>query len=413
MPRFAAANGDGDVGDSAVTTEVTPDTPITDADVQEFATSLGINEDTARQRLELERASVGFEPRLIAAFPETFGGAWLETEGEPGLTVAVTNDAETARATIQSMFAVPEAVSTITVEHSLAELLLLQEEMIRDRTALQLGKSSLDRLDVTGGHYDLDIDVKRNTVVVRLREPRTDLVEALTSVYGTEMLVIEGNASAPEVCTRSDCRYTLRGGLRVISGSFACSSAFSAKSPNNYYLISAAHCDPNDNARYNGGERYGTVTLRVLQGRVDAERHYRPYPSPWGTSWYVSASIFVASTDMRPVRYHISWDSTMIGTYVGKAGAVTNTTRGDIFSKYLSPDGVPGSNRFLGAEYCGNPGDSGGAVFNTNTAYGVHHGGPEDEFGFARVCGDPLDYGIFGNIVYAKDALGLDILAAP
>lgn len=102
----------------------------------------------------------------------------------------------------------------------------------------------------------------------------------------------------------------------------------------------------------------------------------------------------------------------MTGTLVGKAGQTTGTTRGDITSKFGAPTGVPSSNRFLVADYCANPGDSGGAVFNTNTAYGIHHGGPTVN-GQARVCGDPLDFGYFGNVVYAKDALGVSILAAP
>lgn len=51
----------------------------------------------------------------------------------------------------------------------------------------------------------------------------------------------------------------------------------------------------------------------------------------------MSASIFVESNDIRPVYYHITWDSTMIGTLVGKSGEETGTTRGNISSKYQSP----------------------------------------------------------------------------
>lgn len=170
---------------------------------------------------------------------------------------------------------------------------------------------------------------------------------------------------------------------------------------NNYYLLSAAHCS--GTTRYQGGEFYGSVSLEQQQGRVDAERHYRSWRSPW----YVSATIFVESTDIRPVRYHISWDNTMTQTWVGKSGEETGTTRGHITSKHYAPWWVPNSNRFLKADYCTEGGDSGGSVFNTNTAYGINSGGLIVE------CPHPDAYGIFGNIGYAKDALGVSILASP
>lgn len=380
-----------------VTTEITPDTPYTVDDVTELVSYLGISEDEAELRLQLERASVGLEPKLIEAFPQTFGGAWLEADGPPGLTVALTGGTAEALPVIQSMFGFSDAVQTVTVKHSLADLLALQEQMIADRAVLEAADAPLVRaLSATDGNYDLDIDVKRSVVIVRLPEFTEDLAAAFEQIYGTSMLVVEGNGSAPEVCTRADCRYTLRGGLRVENASGSdCSSAFSAVSGNNYYLLSAAHCS--GTTRFQGGEQYGSVTLEVRQGRVDAERHFRPYPSPW----YVSASIYVESNDIRPVRYHITWDSTMTGTLVGKSGEETGTTRGNITSKFGAPPGVSGSNRFLVADYCANPGDSGASVFNTNTAYGIHHGGPTvGNPPVNRVCGDPLDFGYFGNIVW-------------
>lgn len=97
----------------------------------------------------------------------------------------------------------------------------------------------------------------------------------------------------------------------------------------------------------------------------------------------------------------------MIGTLVGKSGEETGTTRGNITSKYQAPWWVSGSNRFLRAEYCSEGGDSGGSIFNTNTAYGIHSGGLNVQ------CPDPDGYGIFGYIAYAKDALGVSILASP
>lgn len=401
MPTSGSAIGRESVSEPLVTTEITTDTPYTAADVSERAAHLDVSLNEADLRLRLERASIGIEPMLIEAFPDTFAGMWLETEGSPGLTVALTKGAEAALPVIRSMFAIPEAVRTVGVEHSLADLLALQRRLMLDRSALQAEALPLvHALAPTGGNYDLDVDTHRNTVVVHL-EDRTDaLASAFAELYGTEMLTVEGNRGSPH-CSISDCRYTLRGGLRVEDryGS-DCTSGFSAVSGSTYFMLSAAHCSSAP-ARHHAGEYYGSVDRELEYGRVDAERHYRPWPSPW----YISASILVDSTDIRPIRYHISWENTARGTWVGKSGEETGTTRGHITSKYHSPWWVADSNRFLKAEYCTEVGDSGGPVFNTNTAYGINSGGVE--------CSHPDAWGTFGNVVYAKDALGVSILASP
>lgn len=69
------------------------------------------------------------------------------------------------------------------------------------------------------------------------------------------------------------------------------------------------------------------------------------------TGWYMSGTVFVESYDIRSMKYHISWQ-----------------------------------------------------------AYGIHSGG-----NFVPRCDNSpdLDYGIFGNIVFAKDALGVEILRGP
>lgn len=387
-----------------VTTEITPETPYSASDIEELAADLGISAKEAELRLQLERASIGFEAKLRRVFPDTFGGVWLEVDGPPGLTVALTKDAAASLVTIQGLFGIPSAVRTVTVSHSYTQLVTLQEEMIAERTAIQAGTANLDHpLAVTRGNYDLDIDVERSVVVVLLHEFSKVLAGTFHGLYDPELVSVTGNAAVPEACTRADCRYTLRGGLQLRSAhNDPCTSAFSAVSGNNYYLLSAAHCELY--ARYHAGEYYGSVILEQQQGRVDAEGHLRSWPSPW----YVSASILVDSTDIRPVYYHITWDNTMKGKRVGMAGGESGTRRGFITSKDRSLSYVSGSNRFLVADYCAGTGDSGASIFNTNTAYGIHSGG-----GQGGCHNNPYDYGVFGNIVYAKDALGVSILASP
>lgn len=119
----------------------------------------------------------------------------------------------------------------------------------------------------------------------------------------------------------------------------------------------------------------------------------------------MGASIFVEAGDIRPIYYHISWSNTMEGTWIGKAGARTGVTRGYIIDKTYSPWWVPGGSRFIMGDFCARGGDSGGSVFRGNTAYGIVSGGT------AECTADSVM--VFGNIVYALDALSLQLLASP
>lgn len=186
MPMSAWATDGNSVGtEPLVATEITREMPYSAEDISERAAHLRISMEEAELRLQLERASIGFEPELIEAFGQTFGGVWLEADGAPSLTVALTNGAEAALPVIQSMFAVPDAVRTVTVKHSLADLLALQETMIAERAALQAGEVPLvNALASTAGNYDLDVDVLRNVVVVHLEDATDALVSAFTETYG-------------------------------------------------------------------------------------------------------------------------------------------------------------------------------------------------------------------------------------
>lgn len=214
---------------AATTVDVTRETPVAIEDIEERATALAVPHDEAQLRLQLERASIGFESDLIVSFPDTFAGVWLEADGPPGLSVALTHVDEGSLSRIQAMFDVPEAINVLKVDHSLAELLALQELMIQERGLLQQGALTIEGLDSTGGTYDLDIDVKANVVVVRVSSVDEEIASSVKRRYG-EMVVLKAGATAPE-CTRTDCRYTLRGGLLSAGTNHNCSSAFTARTP--------------------------------------------------------------------------------------------------------------------------------------------------------------------------------------
>lgn len=191
----------------------------------------------------------------------------------------------------------------------------------------------------------------------------------------------------------------MRGGLALQP---VCTSSFTAFTSTAYYTLSAGHCSRDTGLydRSHAGTSLGTVNLRLTQNRVDAERIIRQ-----NSLWYMSASIFVETTDIRPIYRHISWESTAVNTFVGKSGKTTETTRGYITDKDYSPSWITNNpERFIVVDACAEPGDSGAPVFRNNTAYGILSGG--------SVIGCPNGILVYGNILYAMQALQVSLLSA-
>ncbi len=330
---------------------------------------------------------------------------WLQKDGPPGLVVAFTEDAEANGRTLRSTFEFPELVRTDTVERSMADLEAQLSRMVEERDQIGVGRRPsgiADPIYGTGGEYTLGIRPSENAVMVYTPEASSELLDAFKEAYGSGVVVV-GRDIQPLACSRTDCRYELRGGLKVqvtTSPNDYCSSAFAARSPNNYYLLSAGQCPYTD--RWHAGEWFGYVTSSVESGHADVERIYRPWPS----QWYVGASIFVESGDIRPIYSYITWASTMENTWIGKAGARTGVTRGYISDTNVSVSWIAGSSRFILADFCARPGDSGGSVFRGETAYGIVVGGQES------IC-NSNSIMVYGNIDYSLSAVNLQLLTSP
>lgn len=377
---------------------------IAESDVNALAEHEGVTLAEARYRIELESLAADLEPLVVSRWPDTFAGLWLRTDGPPGIVIAFTERAEANLAALAADFARPEALSVVHVERSLSDLVALQERMRLDRTAIQSGTAGLIPWPIasTDGLYDLGIDVTTNQVVVYVEEPAQALLDLFVQQYG-DAIRLEAGVTQP-ACQRHDCRYTMRGGLWLTRPNFQqlCTASFTAFTSTAYYTLSAGHCsrDTGEYRRYHGGINLGTVNLRQTQNRVDAERILRENPI-----WFMSASIFVESNDIRPIYHHISWDSTAINTFVGKTGMATGTTRGYITDKYISPGWITNNpERFIRVDACADNGDSGAPVFRNNTAYGIVSG--------ASIIGCPNGIFVYGNILYAMQTLQVSLLSA-
>jgi hypothetical protein len=228
------------------------------------------------------------------------------------------------------------------------------------------------------------------------------MADAFARHYGVPVTVIEGKSEP--TCTRTDCRYSMRGGLKVVIGNEACSTGFTAVFYNNTsrrYVITAGHCL--DGNHTNGGSVYGAMEKDVQALTVDAQRVRRS-----NSSWSEVGRIWVTSSDQRAVKSYIVWDNVVIGTQVWKSGYKTGTRSGTILTKNHSPSYIPSSYNFVTTDYCSDFGDSGGSVFRNYTAYGVHSGKRSN-----RTCSDSDFYSIFGVAGYIRGALDVEFTYAP
>ena len=368
-------------------------------DAPAVAAMRGITVEQAGERLDLERAAGALEADARRLNPGTFAGLWLDDADR--VHVAFTNDASARAAALTRGFTRASAVRAQTRGRSLAALEALQQRLIADRQRARTGGLALPGID--GAGYDLDIDVKRNLVVLTAPDPTAATVADVVRRYGGAVEVRTGELGAPEACTRSDCKYTLRSGLEVNSPSYYCSSAFTVKRNDNgnRNLLSAAHCPEDGSPRKHGGVQYGTVQAQQESGRVDAERH-----SVGNNGFSASPWIYVNQDDRyRQVRGRGLYSQLAVDSSVCKSGATTYNTCGKVLSKTYSPSwvGSGGAYNFVSTTYCAEGGDSGAGVYIDNTALGVHSGGE------TGAC-DGSNFSAFGHIEFAQSALNATVM---
>lgn len=377
-------------------------------DIEAMAKRRGMSLARAEYAMRLESATVGLEEQILTAWPDSYAGMWLSTTASPSLVLAFT-DADPSRSEVAgAWFGFPASVDTVVVDHSLDELATLQLSIREERSRLQRGgRIGATYIDATRGHFDLDIDVRANRVVVYVEKATPQISTAFTDRWGGGRVIVREGVIRPQ-CTQNDCYATMMGGLTLQKFDLVqlCTTGFSAldgSGSGQRYVLSAAHCDTT--SRYHADYWFGEVWDQQQSGRVDAERIIK------GNSvWDMKGKVWLGSSDKRSIYTYITWGNMTVGTQVTKSGWFGGIQVGDILSKNYMPNAVPNSERFLLASYCGTPGDSGGGIVRNNTAYGIHHG--NDNVLPHSACPTP-ENSVFGAINYAMTALDVDLMAGP
>ena len=375
-------------------------------DVEEYARTVGISRAEAADRLQVQQLAGSLEAEARSLWPDTFAGLWLDQGGAGGISIAFTRDAAANVAQLARDFPRPLLLRPVPARRSLSGLEALQGQIVADREDARAGRSSLP--GVAGPKYNLDVDLRRNAVVLTAERPTGATVSTVRERYGDAVIVEQGEVGGPTLCTRDSCVYSLRSGLKseINTAGDGCSSAFAVRNSNGTRnLLSAGHCGGTN--RYHGhdpNDQYGTVVAQQVAYKVDAERHSATTGQYTARGW-----IFVDSTEKaRPVTGVSTYSGIATGTHLCKSGHVTNKTCGTLVGKNNSPWWVNSSNSFLKIDsMCSKDGDSGSGVYNDRRAVAIVSGGDDDQ-----VCNNGNDYVIAGHIEFAAAALNATVVTS-
>ncbi|MDQ2700679.1 MAG: S1 family peptidase, partial [Actinomycetota bacterium] len=129
-------------------------------------------------------------------------------------------------------------------------------------------------------------------------------------------------------------------------------------------LLTAGHCGDVGDEWFHGpsgiyfAEQFGFMEAQQEAGRVDAAR------ITVGNTFTAQALIYRQhDTKNWGVWSKGNWSSLVYGDNICKSGAVTGRTCGQMYSKYVSINYIPNSNRFVGVNMCSIEGDSGSGVY--------------------------------------------------
>ncbi len=361
--------------------------------------------------------NVAYEEEIAAlqnsarkGFAGTFAGLWAD---ETSVHVAFTESAEKSLSSLAEDFPAPDLLVAETRDATEQELTRTQQRMVADRESVRDG--SLQISTVGDARYDLLVDLPANEVRATFADAPTGAQSEFQARYGDQVRVKEGPLVEPVDCTRNDCRYNMKAGLRIMSDLAPdntygiCTSGFVVQGPGgNENVLSAAHCSRTE--RRHGpisgtiGQRFGDVVDQKQSGSVDSER------ISIASSWEGRGSIYLSgSTPGRLVDGRTSYSDMFVGKSVCKSGQTTGYNCGHITCLDASPSYVTNGNNFLcarrqggtGQELCAGSGDSGSPVFSGDPAiaHGILSGSTTNG------CWESDWYLLFGHIEYALGQL--------
>lgn len=330
-------------------------------DAAAYAKEFGVAPDEAARRIRVRAEQDEAVERLRAADRGRFAGLWIEHKPQFRIVVRLKGDAPAGPELVERAKGMAIPVTFVTGAKTTED-----EVLAKIRTSLRVFKTALPGLGGT------DYDVKTGEIVLYIHA--TGAAAESARGKAADLTKAVGNPVRVEILPAPMRDQDVRGGA-PISG---CTSAFVVvDGSSNRGVVTAGHC--NDTLSYAGYD--GTNTSMTLKAEMrDADRDLQ-----WHTTPIAEIPEFYAdmTTSARVLTGRRLRSSTAVGDTVCHRGQTSTYSCGKVESTTFQPTysgACPATCNAVwvsvkGANLACAGGDSGGAWFNGQTAFGVHKGG--------------------------------------
>lgn len=355
----------------------------------------GLDTATAEARIELQPVLIEASKKLQAAYPGTFGGAYIERDSDGTPHFLFTSLDSRVNESIRSMLPLGTRFEVVPVENSL-------QHLERVKNALRTDLAFEDGIATA-------VDIWSNSVEVLLNRAsinRDAESSEIASTYGSAVTIrmydgaleqprtAELACSYPSPIVLMGCSTPVRGGIGITRTGIACSAGFNvaSNSDNLRYLLTTAHCfsapgtawsaiSSNGTSTYSIGAQHGSGVYTSSQDAGIIRESSANVAGP--NRVFVAPSTSPSYPTTRDESYTISatpgTSGPLVGHYVCASGTTGGTSCGYVNNVgYQSPlTGRTGFARVIQdtvggvAQGAACHGDSGGSVYVKHVGYGL------------------------------------------
>ena len=384
--------------------------PVIPPEVEQLAVERKVTILEATTRIGWQAEAMRLRGVIEQALGSSFAGIYIgEEDDRPKIAVAgLRSTALTVLAPLVKSSVLRDAMDVVSVEHSLFSLISLRDRVRANLLEVNVGAAA--PVEAVMREYE-------NKVVI-LVPPDVELT-ARQAGYINNLLSdprvrreSQSTVGQPEACLQNitlNCDAPLRGGQSIKPiDQLGCTAGFNARSISDgvAYLITAGHCFagsaasvPVDALQTDGRyHRIGPLHPNALWGSGGDYAMVR-IDDPGVTGWNIRAWVVVTDSPNRDSiagttrneSYAISGvGQTMALMRICKTGSYSATTSCGRVRDTDTPLTYGGRRveHLARANYCSKGGDSGGAVYATNQALGIHVAATNSDPNGAIICDD-------------------------
>ncbi len=317
---------------------------------------------------------------------DSYAGAWIDQRNDGVVRVGFTKDTARHMDALKAKFPFPGRLRSFDAKLTVTELNALFERMENDVDALEGESIVLNTL------YP---DIRDNTVKAGVSIPSPLVELQLRARYGIDRIVLEKEDQFADASSRLRSARKIppvNGGLKIKRSEVSCSTAFSVRRGRKRRVLTAGHCGPRGGSwrhyvARRGDRRVGVATASetgTTHRDSEGKRRSIDVSQIRVRAGYVTNLLYVypgAKNAFRRMRHQAGSDENPSGKTICVVGYRATPPRcGDLVTTHGMTRGAQGPlYRFGLMEIPQNdgglrPGDSGGAVYRRNTAFGVLKG---------------------------------------